>query len=306
MRRVERLLDGVAAGAPGRLGSPARTTLQAGGKRLRPLLVVLCCRKGRPLSHQAMRAAAAVELLHVATLVHDDVLDRAQLRRGRPTVVNEYGAAMATSVGNYLFAASFAEIVATGDGAAVARLSDAAADLSRGELLQMNEAHKASISAADYLRRCELKTAGLFGVSCALGAMLSGLPEGTVSVLESFGRQLGLAFQVFDDILDLSGDAQRTGKQPGTDIRDGTVTLPLVYAAEERPDLVPLLERRDKDDRIVASILDGVRGSSALERARGSALTLVAQARAQLEGCREGVEADLLSQIAGQVVDRYS
>jgi octaprenyl-diphosphate synthase len=306
MRRVERCLDDIAAAVPGRLGESAQGTLKAGGKRLRPLLVVLSCRRDRPLPRHAVSAAAAVELLHMATLVHDDVLDEARLRRGRPTVVSEYGPAVATSVGNYLFAASFAEIVATSDRRAVARLNDAAAGLSRGELLQMNEAHHAGISEADYLRRCELKTAGLFGVSCALGAMLSGLSDPMIEALDGFGRRLGLAFQIFDDILDFSGDVQRTGKLPGTDVRDGTVTLPLVYAIQEQPALGPLLERRDKDDRLVASILETVRSGSGLRRSREAALTFIAEARAQLDRCRDLVEADLLSQIAGQVVDRYS
>jgi octaprenyl-diphosphate synthase len=306
MRRIERRLDDIAAAVPGRLGESAQGTLKAGGKRLRPLLVVLSCRHDRPLPRHAVSAAAAVELLHMATLVHDDVLDGAQLRRGRPTVVSEHGPAVATSVGNYLFAASFAEVVATADHRAVARLNDAAAGLSRGELLQMNEAHHAGISEADYLRRCELKTAGLFGVSCALGAMLSGLPDPAVEALDGFGRRLGLAFQIFDDILDFSGDVQRTGKLPGTDVRDGTVTLPLIYAIEEQPDLAPLLERRAKDERLVASILETVRAGRGLPRAREAALAFIAEARGQLGLCRDLVEADLLTQIAGQVVDRYS
>jgi geranylgeranyl pyrophosphate synthase len=306
MRRIESRLDEVAAAAPGRLGDSARSTLEAGGKRLRPLLVVLCSRRDRRLTVDVVRAAAAVELLHMATLVHDDVLDDAQLRRGRPTVVSEHGSAIATSVGNYLFAASFAEVVATGNARAVARLSDVAADLSRGELLQMNEAHRADISAAAYLRRSDLKTAGLFGASCALGAVLSGLPPRCIDTLDGFGRRLGLAFQIFDDILDFSGDAQSTGKLPGTDVRDGTVTLPLVYAVEERPELVPLLERRQKDDALVARILETVRAGSGLVRARQTALDFIAAAREELETCRDDVESGLLSQIAGQVVDRYS
>ncbi len=306
MRRVERRLEGVASAVPGRLGSSAQATLQAGGKRLRPLLVILSCGKDRPLPRHAVRAAAAVAHLHMATLVHDDVLDHACLRRGRPTVVSEHGPAVATSVGNYLLAASFAEVVATGRADAVARLSEVAADLSRGELLQMNGAYRSDITAADYLRRCDLKTAGLFGVSCVLGATLSGLPEQTVGALNGFGRKLGLAFQVFDDILDLSGDAESTGKLPGTDVRDGTITLPLVYALEERPDLAPLLEDRDKGAATVARILETIRSGSALARAREVALALVAEARGHLEDCGDAVETDLLSQIAGRVIDRYS
>lgn len=304
-RRVERRLEAVAA-APGRMGAAAQSTQRAGGKRLRPLLVLLCCRSGQAFPRHAVRAAAAVELLHMATLVHDDVLDRAELRRGRPTVVSEWGPAAATSVGNYLFAAAFAEVVGTGDRAAVARLSDVAAGLSEGELLQMREAHQADITEEDYLRRCGLKTGGLFGVSCALGGLVSGLPERSVEALDAFGGRLGLAFQIFDDVLDFSGEPARTGKVPGADVRDGTVTLPLIYAVAARPSLAARLERRRKDEREVRAILAEVDQSGALVRARETALRFIQQARARLEDCRGHVDVDRLHQIAGRMVDRYS
>jgi len=305
-RRVEHHLESIAGETPGTMGAAAAATLQAGGKRLRPLLVLLCCHAARRLPRHATRAAAAVELLHMATLVHDDVLDGAELRRGRPTVVSEWGPATATSVGNYLFAAAFAEVVAVGDPRAVARLSNVAAGLSEGELLQMNEAHRADLTPAAYLRRCRLKTGGLFGVSCALGALVSGLPEGSVTALDEYGCSLGLAFQIFDDILDLSGEPARTGKQPGTDVRDGTVTLPLIYAVEEHPDLTTRLRVREKDEKLVAEILRCVEQSAALARARTTALGFIAEARGYLDRCGGEVEVDLLRQIAGRVVDRYS
>lgn len=305
-RRVESRLETVADAAPGRMGVAARSTLRAGGKRLRPLLVLLCCRAGRPVPGTAVQAAAAVELLHMATLVHDDVLDRAELRRGRPTVAHEWGPAAATSVGNYLFAAAFAEAVATGDARAVARLSDVAAGLSEGELLQRDESYRSDLAAEEYLRRCELKTGGLFGVSCALGGLVSGLPDVCVAALEEYGRTLGLAFQIFDDILDFSGEPERTGKVPGADVRDGTVTLPLIYAVQARPALAARLERREKDDTEVLAILEEVRRGGALDLARQTALAYIERARACLGACGADIEADLLSQIAGRVVDRYS
>jgi len=306
MRRVEAKLEEVATAYPGELGASARTTLEAGGKRLRPLLVILCCRADAPLPRHAVRAAAAVELLHMATLVHDDVLDAAKLRRGRPTVVSSHGAHMATSVGNYLFAGAFAEVVATGSSRAVARLSEAAAGLSRGELLQMNEAFRTSITAEEYLRRCELKTGGLFGAACALGAVVSGLSEAAATALDRFGRCLGLAFQIFDDILDFSGEAEETGKHPGTDVRDGTVTLPLILAMEEAPELADIVGRPAKSTAEVDQVVNRVRAGDALERAREMALAHIGQARGLLSTVDPAVEHDLLDQLAGRVVDRYS
>jgi geranylgeranyl pyrophosphate synthase len=306
MRRVEQRLHRVADAYPGSLADSAAATLGAGGKRVRPLLVLLCARRSAPLDDAVVHAAAAVELLHMATLVHDDVLDGAALRRGRPTVVSESGAAVATSVGNYLFAGAFAEVVASGDPRAVARLSDVAAGLSEGEVHQMREAYDVHVSPESYLRRCTLKTADLFAVSCRLGAQVTGVEESSVVQLEDFGRLLGLAFQIFDDILDFTGDESRTGKKLGTDVRDGTVTLPLVYALEASPELAPLVSLRDKSADQVAEVVAEVCLSGALARARESALAYIAAARERLAACRADVEKDLLGELAGQVVDRYS
>jgi geranylgeranyl pyrophosphate synthase len=306
MRRVEARLGAIAGAFPGRLGASSSATLGAGGKRLRPLLVLLTARRGAPLTSHVVRAAAAVELLHMATLVHDDVLDGAALRRGRPTVVSEAGLLAATSVGNYLFAGAFAEIAATGDARSVDRLSAVAAGLSEGELLQMEEAYDVSIMPEQYLRRCTLKTADLFAVSCGLGARLSGFDEESAVELEEFGRLLGLAFQIFDDILDFSGDAVQTGKHVGTDVKDGTVTLPLVYALQSQPDLQRLVADRAKDGRGVAEVVAAVRAGGALERSREAALAFVAGALERLDACKGDVEKDLLREVAGRVVDRYS
>jgi geranylgeranyl pyrophosphate synthase len=306
MHRVEQRLHQVAHAYPGLLADSAAATLGAGGKRVRPLLVLLCARRSAPLNGGVVHAAAAVELLHMATLVHDDVLDGAALRRGRPTVVSESGAAVATSVGNYLFAGAFSEAVAAGDARAVARLSDVAAGLSEGEVQQMREAFDVRVTPEAYLRRCTLKTADLFAVSCRLGAQLTGVTEASVVELEDFGRLLGLAFQILDDVLDFAGEEKRTGKRVGTDVRDGTISLPLVYALDARPELAPLVARRGKDDEQVAQVLTAVRSAGALDRAREAALAYVAAARERLAACRADVEKELLSMLAERVVDRYS
>lgn len=306
MRRTEGRLEQVAKAGPGDLGRLASSTLHAGGKRLRPLLVILSSRSQGPLPAGTVRAAAAVELLHMATLVHDDVLDDADLRRGRPTVVSEAGVGAATSVGNYLFAGAFAEVTATGSAEAVSRLSAVAAGLSEGERLQSLGAHRVDLGIDEYLTRCMLKTAGLFGAACALGAVVSHLAPTTVEALDGYGRSLGLAFQIFDDILDLTGEPAQTGKCIGADIRDGTLTLPLLLAIEERPSLAEALQLRHKARETVDRIVCEVRETNALERARQVALENITAARARLHAHCESVMADLLHQIAGQVVDRYS
>ena len=303
---VEERLTTVASEYPGDLGDACRATLSAGGKRVRPLLTLLCARRGEAAGEPVLRAAAAVELLHMATLVHDDVLDRAELRRGRPTVAHQYGAATAVSAGNYLLARAFSELVGAGVPAAVDLLSATAVGLSEGEVLQRAEAHDVGIGVDAYVRRCERKTADLFSAACALGALLSGAGADAAGAVGEYGRLIGIAFQVFDDILDCSGDEAATGKRPGTDVRDGTITLPLIYALEARPDLAPILGSPGADDAAVASVLGAVAESGALERARRDALRYIGDARSVLDACPDTVERELLAQVAAQVVDRYS
>src|SRR4051812_42722475 len=172
MDAVERRLAGIAAAPGGEIARHASATIAAGGKRLRPLLVFLAAGPdGREDEEHLVRAATAIELIHSATLVHDDVLDAASLRRGTPTVVAAAGRPMATAVGDLLFARAFAEIVANGDPHAVRVLSGASEALARGELLQREDAWDAGVGADRYLERCELKTARLFSAACALGSL---------------------------------------------------------------------------------------------------------------------------------------
>jgi geranylgeranyl pyrophosphate synthase len=306
MGLVEERLAAVATAYPGRLGEACRATLAAGGKRVRPLLTLLCSRRDAALGEAVLRGATAIELLHMATLVHDDVLDRAELRRGRPTVAHAYGVETAVSAGNYLLARAFQELVGAGDPGAVDVLSSTAVGLSEGEVLQRDDAYRVTVTQAEYELRCERKTADLFAAACRLGAMLSGAGEQAEEALSDYGRLIGLAFQVFDDILDCSGEEASTGKRPGADVRDGTVTLPLIFALEARPELAARLSRKGHGATDVASILETVAASGALARARGVALRYIEEARRVLGTCPDVVERDLLVEVAAQVVDRYS
>jgi geranylgeranyl pyrophosphate synthase len=292
---VEERLATVAGAYPGELGEACRATLAAGGKRVRPLLTIMCARRDRPLGEPILRAAAAVELMHMATLVHDDVLDRAELRRGRPTVAREFGVGTAVSAGNFLLARAFTEIVGAGDPGAV-----------EGEVLQRDEAYDVGITAVAYERRCERKTADLFAAACRLGALLSAAGDEATAAVGEYGRLIGLAFQVFDDILDCGGEQADTGKCPGADVRDGTITLPLIFALEARPELAHVLARPSLGDGEVAAVLSAAAAAGALQRARGVALGYSGEARTVLDRCPDIVERELLEQVAAQVVDRYS
>ena len=233
LERTEARLAEVGSGHGAELAAHADGTLSAGGKRLRPILVFMC---GAGDADELVSAATAVELLHMATLVHDDVLDRAELRRGRPTVFASAGRLAATATGDLLFSRAFAELVQPGAEDAVRALSAASSALARGELMQRADAWDTGVTQERYLERCRLKTGSLFDSSCRLGALVGGRPD-LADALGCFGARVGLAFQMLDDVLDVSGPAERTGKPRGTDLLDGTVTLPLILGRRSDPEL---------------------------------------------------------------------
>jgi geranylgeranyl pyrophosphate synthase len=304
LRRTEARLAEVAEAHGETLGRYAADTLAAGGKRLRPVLVFLCA---GPRAQAALAAATAVELLHMATLVHDDVLDRARLRRGRPTVFAHGGRAAATAVGDLLFSRAFAELVATRSAEAVATLSVATSALARGELMQRADAWSARVTRERYVERCRLKTASLFGASCRLGALSGDGPE-LAPALGAFGERIGLAFQLFDDVLDVSGPAERTGKPRGADLLDGTVTLPLVLARERDPELRRLdLRAAVTGPAAAAGVCDRIEATGALVDAREQALANVASAKDALAASAvPGERRGVLELVADGVVARYA
>jgi geranylgeranyl pyrophosphate synthase len=286
------------------LARHAAGTLSAGGKRLRPLLVFLC---GGPAAERAVPAAVAVELLHMATLVHDDVLDRASLRRGQPTVFAEGGRGAAMATGDLLFSRAFAELASTGSEEAVRTLSRASSALARGELMQRADAWSDGVSPERYLERCELKTASLFEASCRLGALLGDRPA-VAPTLGLFGARVGLAFQIFDDVLDVAGPSERTGKPRGADLLDGTVTLPLILARRRDPELRELdLRSVVTEPAQAAAFCDRIALTGALGEAREHALGHVAEAKAALGGLDLPQRARrALGLVADGVVERYA
>jgi geranylgeranyl pyrophosphate synthase len=270
-------------------------TLSAGGKRLRPLLVLIC--GGQQGGEATVRAAAAIELVHMATLVHDDVLDAAPLRRGRPTVAAASGRERAVATGDLLFSRAFALLAEQRQLRAVELLARASVALARGELAQRQDAYDSSISERRYLERCELKTARLFECACLLGA---DEPE-----LGRFGAEIGLAFQLLDDVLDVSGPPERTGKARGTDLLDGTVTLPLILARADA-DEIAATDLRALDAAAAEALCNRIAATGALERIRSRALEAVAAAKRRLPAA--GLDAErqeLLALVADGVVDRY-
>ncbi|MBV8257654.1 MAG: polyprenyl synthetase family protein [Actinobacteria bacterium] len=279
---LEERLARTVASHPGLVAAVGNEALAAGGKRLRPALVFFSTPSGQEPS---LAAGVAVELVHMATLVHDDLIDRAHFRRGKAAAWSVYGADAARATGDYLFARAFSELAATGDEEAVEILADATLALARGEALQRTQTHDPATSVEAYLERCALKTGKLFEASCRLGG---GSGE--------YGLALGIAFQIADDVLDCSGATIETGKIAGTDRRDGTPTLPLLLAAQQDTVVRDALAGGPVDGALVR-----VAATGALERSREVALDYAERARACLNG---ELHRDELEALTHAVVNR--
>jgi geranylgeranyl pyrophosphate synthase len=302
LERTERRMVELASAYGPRLAEYAGQTISAGGKRLRPLLVCLAAGAPPPEGDELVRAAVAVELVHGATLVHDDVLDGSSLRRGRPTVFASGGRAAAIATGDLLFSRAFAELAGGGSLPAVRILSRAAGELAQGELMQRADAFDGSVSVERYLERCRLKTAVLFRAACELGALAAG---GPMHELGWFGEQIGLAFQLLDDVLDVTGPPERTGKPRGADLLDGTVTLPVILGRLRDPRLAALDLRTIRSAEQAAEVCEQIAVSGALADARFRALELVSAAKESLPALPE-LQRWALELVADGVVDRYS
>jgi geranylgeranyl pyrophosphate synthase len=297
MARVEVRLGEVAAGTGAGLAPHAESTIAAGGKRLRPLLVFLAAGEPPEDPEPLVRGAVAVELIHSATLVHDDVLDAAALRRGVPTVVAAAGRDLATATGDALFSRAFAEVAEGGRADHVPVLSAASTALARGELAQRAGAWDVALPLRDYLERCELKTASLFAAACALGD----------PALAGFGTRIGLAFQMLDDVLDVAGPPERTGKARGTDLLDGTVTLPFILARERDPGLARLDLRATVRTPVDAeAVCERIAATGALDAARERALGIVAAAKDELPVVLGERQRHALELVADGVVERFA
>src|ERR671916_1959027 len=229
---IEGLLVAVGERAPAELIAPTLEALTSGGKRLRPLLLVLCAEMGEPDRQDLLGAATAIEVLHTATLIHDDIVDRAESRRGAPTAVAAYGREIAAVTGDYLFAEAFSELARIGDARLIRSFAEASVGLATGELEQYR-ANGATVEVEAYLEHIRKKTAGLFQAACVAGGTLGGLSLLQIDALATYGQALGIAFQMSDDIMDLVGKPGLMGKGIGTDLVEGTVTLPVIFALKE-------------------------------------------------------------------------
>ena len=272
MARIEELLFASAGASKLPLVAEASTHLmKAGGKRLRPALVLISSHAGEPGRRSTDLAATAIELVHLATLYHDDVIDETETRRGVPTAHSKWGADVAVLAGDYLFASGSA-LGADAGGEVPGILARAIAEVCEGQIAETEASGDPARSVEDFLDTIGKKTGALFRASCDLGAATSGASELDRAALASFGLHLGLAFQMVDDLLDLVGDPRVTGKVPGTDLREGVYTLPVLLACRRDDSLAGRLRAGERALDGVLPVLESTGAlSEAFTRARGEA-----------------------------------
>ena len=285
----------------------AEHIVSAGGKRLRPMLVALAGRATGPVDARHHQLAAIIEFIHTSTLLHDDVVDESDLRRGRSTANALWGNAASVLVGDFLYSRSFQLMVELDSMAVMRLLADTTNRIAEGEVLQLLHVHNPDIDEAAYLGVIERKTAVLFAAGTRLGAMASGADEATQQALYEYGLQLGHAFQIADDVLDYGGDAAALGKNLGDDLAEGKATLPLIHAMA-RADEATRARLRDVvehgDTAAMPQVLAAIEAAGSLEYSRGRARDYAAAAEAALDGLPENEAVAALRGLARYAVER--
>ena len=288
------------------LRSALEHLLAAGGKRIRPTLGLLVGNMLGAPEDKLITLGASVELLHTATLVHDDLIDGALLRRGMPTLNARWSPAATVLTGDFLFARA-AKLAAETDYLPLMKLfADTLATIVNGELTQMFSA-RGVIDRGNYYQRIYAKTASLFEMSALAASMVATEDEEMRASMKSYGYEVGMAFQIVDDILDFTGEQSAVGKPIGSDLLNGLVTLPAIYYAEANPkdeDILLLPAGGWKDTDRVQRLVDGIRQSEAIQQAMGEARRAVNQALSALEDAPETSEKEALDNLARFIVDR--
>ncbi len=315
LQRVsDRVVDAARVPYP-QISTVLEEIVRSGGKRLRPMLVLLAARAWNyeESFETLVTAAAGVELLHTASLVHDDAVDHSAFRRGKPTLNSQVDTAAVILVGDYLFAQSAILAASTNNPRVVSVFSNSLGDICDGQLMEMMDARKPEQTERQYLARIYGKTASLFGCAAETGAIIAGAPEESISALRGYGDDLGLAFQIMDDVLDLTSGSAQLGKPAGHDLLQSTITLPVIQylqlvevGGSDWREIQSIVDRSNQDDAFVAEVLDKIRASGAVEQALDLAGAYVTQARDRLDAVPDPETRELLAEFADQAVRRSS
>ena len=289
------------------VGTVSQYIISAGGKRIRPALLLLMAGAIGYNHPQRFNLAAIVEFIHTATLLHDDVVDESTLRRGRPTANESFGNPASVLVGDFLYSRAFQMMVDTGEMRVMEILADATNVIAEGEVMQLMNMHDANLDEAGYLRVIRSKTAKLFEASTRLAAIMKKAPTALENACAEYGQALGTAFQVVDDVLDYDGDATELGKNLGDDLREGKNTLPLIIAMQRAtPGQSDLIKHaiENGDISALSDIVAIVKSTGALEATRSAANAEAQRAIATLEQLPVTPYREALHSLAAQLLDR--
>jgi geranylgeranyl pyrophosphate synthase len=283
LARVERRILELVHSREESLERIASELIAAGGKRVRPALSLLVFRAagGRDPS-DTIEVGAALELIHSATLLHDDILDSGQTRRGRPSPLARHGLAFTLVAGDFLFSRAFG-VAGRFDETVVGWATEACIHLCEGEMLQQRFRRNPLVTAADSLEIAARKTASLFGQAARIGSHFAGAPEATVAAMHRLGHEIGIAFQIIDDLLDVLGPPEVIGKPVGSDLREGSPALPTVLGLRTLPDVAAAFTDPSPSSETVARALAALRGSAVLDEVRKRAAQHIGEARRQLD-----------------------
>jgi octaprenyl-diphosphate synthase len=292
--------------------SIAQHLLKSKGKRIRPALLFLLARASKDFNEHTIDASLSIELIHTATLLHDDVVDESSMRRNQQTVNARWTNLISVLMGDYLFAKAFKIMSSIGSSALMSAISASTERVSVGELRQIEETGNYDLSEKEYLRIIADKTASLFDVACQVGPILNGdtVDEERRAKYGKFGEALGVSFQIADDLLDFEGEARVTGKKPGNDLQTGKITLPMIYAIQngdkyEAEKIKEKLSKGIKEDEY-PEVMDFVRGSGGIDYAHQRALEICKEGFNEVAGLPDSEFHRSLTDIAGFVIRRVS
>ncbi len=300
-------MEDAAATDYGAIGRLLTHAILQRGKRMRPALVLLSGKFYNYQPEKLLTAAAAVELLHTATLIHDDVVDESFSRRGIPTLNALTSGRVSILVGDYIFAKSATMALASRSLRVMEVFSDTLVSISEGELREIMETGMAHVSKEAYYRRIECKTASLFRAATEVGAIISDAPEPALQALRSYGYNLGMAFQIVDDVLDFIGDEREMGKPVGSDLLQGTITLPAIYLVSLYPTDNPvaaMFQGGADTEALARRAVEMVAGSEAIELSYGDARDFIAHAKRDLEALPDNESRQALHALADYALAR--
>jgi len=287
----------------------ARYVLSSGGKRIRPVFLILCARLCNYVGERMYDLSAVIEFIHTATLLHDDVIDKASLRRGNPTVHSLWGNEMAILIGDYLYSKAMALALADKDHLVMQTVSDVTVEMAKGQVIETLKQRDLGTSEADYYRIIALKTASLFAASCTIGAVLGGVAPAQRARVSAFGHHVGMAFQMADDTLDFVAPEAQLGKPVHNDLKEGKITLPVIVAmqcasAREAQVIVDYLHSENATDGDLQQVITLLHKYDTLHLTMAKAQEHVAQAKRYLDDFAPSHALETLHMLADYVVAR--